>query len=157
MWVVGAPSSATARGRCEALDPEKSSHHMLIVFFRQPHHVSEEPGAALSPSASRPPFAPTSASAIIITSMLHSSAGGPLAVNKAPGQSLRALMTCRFWLATLSREHILDLLRQPSASKWLKSFPAYLAAIVRQVSLCVGHPSHGGGRHEGHARWPRRL
>ncbi|KAH3914202.1 hypothetical protein HBI56_052000 [Parastagonospora nodorum] len=77
--------------------------------------------------------------------MLHSSAGAPLAVNTAPGQSLRALMTCRFWLATLPREHILDLLRQPSASKWLKSFPSHLAAIVRQVSLCVGHRMGVGG------------
>jgi len=51
--------------------------------------------------ASRLPFAPTSASAIVITSMVHSSAGRwPLAVNTALGQSLRALMTHRFWLAT---------------------------------------------------------
>lgn len=116
---------------------------------REPHHVSGQSGAALFPVDSR----------LFVCAKLSACDWHHEAVAffrwRATRQPPHALMTCRIWQATVSPEHILRLLRQRYLDRTLISKPCRSAAIVRQVSLCVG--SRMGVGHEAQAWWPQRL
>lgn len=136
MW---APSWATARGRCEAMDPENraiicasSSPDSLTMFLKNLGQPCLQSRAVFRLREHL--HLPLSSRACCIL---------PLAVNAAPGQSLRALMTCRFWLATLSRTH-----SQPAATTVCQQMAEIIAITSRchcSPGFSLRWPSHGGG------------